>query len=93
MNKPSKDNLTPVPSQTPGKSETGKESGDVPGEGNYTAARRFRAQEGEFVARNKDKIPQMGKAAAKALDGPEGADLRKAEDRARSHSHAPNEDR
>ncbi|MGD0192151.1 MAG: hypothetical protein ABSD74_15535 [Rhizomicrobium sp.] len=59
---------------------------DLRGEGNYTAARRFRQSEEKFVARNRRKIPGMGKDAEEALDGPEGDELRAAEDRARSHS-------
>jgi hypothetical protein len=61
---------------------------DTPGEGNYSAARRFRQSEEKFVSRNRRKIPGMGKEAEEALDGPNGDELRAAEDRARSHSHA-----
>jgi hypothetical protein len=59
---------------------------EVLGEGNYTASRNFREKETAFVQRNKSKIPAMGKAAEKALEGPEGADLRAAEAEARSHT-------
>ncbi len=65
---------------------------DVKGEGNYSAARRFRGAEEKFVARNKRSIPGMGKDAEEAVDGPEGDELRKAEDRARAHSHAKGRD-
>jgi hypothetical protein len=61
---------------------------DVHGEGNYTAAKKFDQAQEEFVTRNKDRIPELGKDAEKALDGPEGKDLRAAEERAKSHSHA-----
>jgi hypothetical protein len=66
-------------------SRAGKKK-EVLGEGNYTASRNFRKQETAFVQRNKRKIPALGKAAEKALEGPEGADLRAAEAEARSHS-------
>lgn len=68
-------------------------TGEVYGEGNYTAARRFREDEEEFVAKNREKIPTMGKEAEKALDGSEGETLRRAEDRATSHSHARGEEK
>jgi hypothetical protein len=64
-----------------------KQAKDVPGEGNYTAARNFRKSEEKFVADNKNKIPDLARDAEKALDGPEGDDLKAAEERAKSHSH------
>jgi hypothetical protein len=73
------------------KHATGEDK-DIHGEGNYSAARRFRKDETSFVQHNKDKIPTLGKEAEKALDGREGKDLRDAEDRARSHSHARGND-
>jgi serine kinase of HPr protein (carbohydrate metabolism regulator) len=60
---------------------------EVIGEGNYTASREFRNAETSFVKKNKARIPAMGKAAEKALDGPEGDDLRHAEQEAKSHAH------
>ena len=51
----------------------------VVGEGDYAATRKFDADQAGFVARNKAKIPAMGKAAEAALDGPEGDELRDAE--------------
>jgi hypothetical protein len=59
---------------------------EVFGEGNYTASRNFRKEETSFVTRNKRKIPQMGKAAEAALEGPEGKDLLAAEAEARGHA-------
>lgn len=70
----------------------GKADKDVPGEGNYSAARRFRKGETDFVEHNKDKIRTLGKQAEEALEGKEGDELRDAEDRARSHSHARGHD-
>ncbi|MEO8301986.1 MAG: hypothetical protein ABI608_09340, partial [Rhizomicrobium sp.] len=49
------------------------------GEGDYAASRTFLKDQSGFVAKNKAKIPAMGKAAEAALDGPEGAALREAE--------------
>ena len=49
------------------------------GEGDYAASRAFDKDQAGFVAKNKAKIPAMGKAAEAALDGPEGASLRDAE--------------
>ena len=41
------------------------------------------------MKRHKAEIPQMGKAAEAAMDGPQGAELRAAEAEAQSHSKAP----
>ena|SRR5437868_1030895 len=56
------------------------------GEGDYAASRAFLKDEAGFVEKNKAKIPAMGKAAEKALDGPEGASLRDAEAAAAARS-------
>lgn len=65
-----------------------KKKKDVHGEGNYTAARNFRESEEKFVAKNKDKIPGLGREAQEMYDSPQGRDLKQAEKRAKSHSHA-----
>lgn len=75
------------------KSPSSKSPADVPGEGNYSAARRFRQGEEKFVAKNKRRIPGLGKDAEEALDGPEGDELRRAEDRAGAHSHSRGNER
>ncbi|MBS0470081.1 MAG: hypothetical protein JSR60_03335 [Proteobacteria bacterium] len=62
----------------PTERKTGKEFG----EGNYKASKRFRDSEEAFVKKNRDKIPEMGKAARDALEGPEGKSLKKAAARA-----------
>jgi hypothetical protein len=59
------------------------------GEGDYQASRKFLAEEAKFVKRHKAEIPQMGKDAEAAIDGPEGDALRAAEEEAKSHSKAP----
>lgn len=57
------------------------------GEGNYKATREFDTAQQAFVAKNRDKIPEMGRAAEEALDGPEGADLEAAEQETLKHAH------
>ena len=56
------------------------------GEGNYAASRAFDKDQAAFVKKNKAKIPEMGKEAEKALDGPEGDSLRAAEQEAMNRS-------
>jgi hypothetical protein len=56
------------------------------GEGNYDAARKFDADETKFIANNRDEIAKQAKAAADALAGPEGDELRAAEAETRAHS-------
>ena len=56
------------------------------GEGDYAASRAFLKDQAGFVEKNKGRIPAMGKAAEKALDGPDGAGLREAEAAAAARS-------
>jgi len=56
------------------------------GEGDYAASRAFLKDQSGFVAKNKAKIPAMGRAAEAALEGPEGAALRDAEATAAARS-------
>ena len=56
------------------------------GEGDYAASRKFDKDQASFVKRNKAKIPEMGKEAERALDGPEGDSLRAAEQEAMNRS-------
>jgi hypothetical protein len=91
MTRASNDKKAVKPAQP--KAGATRDDKDVHGEGNYSAARRFDALEGEFVEKNRQKIPGLGKDAEQALDGPEGDELRKAEDRARSRSRAPGGER
>jgi len=74
---------TKATSKTGGRSRVRQ---DVFGEGNYTASREFRQEQTGFVRRNKNRIPEMGEDAAKALEGREGNELRQAEESARAHS-------
>jgi hypothetical protein len=61
------------------KKKTVKKKKQVVGEGDYAATKKFDADQASFVKKNKAKIPEMGKAAEAALDGPEGDALRDAE--------------
>jgi len=56
------------------------------GEGDYAASRRFLKDEAAFVEKHKADIPAMGKIAEKALEGPEGNELREAEATAAARS-------
>ena len=56
------------------------------GEGDYAASRAFLKDQSGFVEKNKAAIPAMGKAAEKALEGPEGDSLREAEATAAARS-------
>jgi hypothetical protein len=58
--------------------------GKVQGEGDYEGARDYDARAENFVKKNKSKIPAYAKDAEKALEGPEGAKLRKAEEKGKS---------
>ena len=56
-------------------------SADIEGEGNRTADQRYR--EGVEKSVKAGKIKEHAEEAARALDGPEGDELREAEDTAR----------
>jgi hypothetical protein len=58
----------------------------IVGEGDYAASRAFDKDQANFVKRNKTKIPEMGKEAEKALEGPEGPSLIAAEQEAMNRS-------
>jgi hypothetical protein len=53
---------------------------DVIGEGNYTASRNFRNEETSFIRNNRAEIAAKAKEAERALEGPEGDDLRRADE-------------
>jgi hypothetical protein len=52
----------------------------VEGEGSYEATRRYDKKLEKFVHDKKSEIPGMAKDAEKAIEGPEGEELRKAEE-------------
>jgi hypothetical protein len=58
----------------------------IMGEGDYAASRRFDKDQSSFVAKNKANIPAMGRQAEKALEGPQGGELRDAEAAAAARS-------
>jgi hypothetical protein len=69
------------------KAEPVTESG-VEGEGSYTADRRYR--EGVQQSEQAGRSDELARKAKKALEGPEGAELRDAEERGkRSDGHVP----
>ena len=53
------------------------------GEGDYQASRSFLKDQSDFVKRHASEIPGMGKDAEAALEGPQGDQLRAAEEEAR----------
>ena len=53
---------------------------DVIGEGNYTASRNFRKEETSFIRNNREEIARKAKEAERALEGPEGEELRRADE-------------
>lgn len=62
------------------KSAAGSAKDKVQGEGDYDAARRYDQRTEKFVADHKSEISDMAEDAEEALEGPEGDELRKAED-------------
>lgn len=72
--------------KSPAKKAAPKKKKQITGEGDYQASRSFLKDQGNFVKRHNSEIPQMGKDAEAALDGPQGGELRAAEAEARSHS-------
>jgi hypothetical protein len=82
----SRSSQTSGPDTMGGEGGESEEGGQLEGEGSYTASRHFRTAQTGFVQRNRGRIARMGKEAEAALEGREGAELRGAEDEARSHS-------
>ena len=68
-----------------------KKKKQIVGEGDYQDSRSFLKDEADFVQRHSRDIPAMGKDAEATLEGPQGGQLRAAEEEARSHSKAPGE--
>lgn len=59
-------------------------AGGVQGEGDYASARVYRKDTESFIDRNKDRIPDMAKKAEDSLEGPEGAELERAEEKGKA---------
>lgn len=56
------------------------------GEGNYKASKDYDERSEKFVEKNRDKIDEMARDAAEALEGEEGDELRKAEQEGLDHA-------
>lgn len=56
------------------------------GEGNYKATKDYNERTERFLDKNGDKVEDLAEDAAKALDGAEGDELRKAEAAGKSHA-------
>ena len=69
--------------QNPAK-DSASNAGRVQGEGDYESARVYKKDIDEFVAARKGNIPDLAKKAEDALDGPEGAALKEAEEKGKS---------
>jgi hypothetical protein len=65
--------------KAPARKASAKKKKQTVGEGDYAASRAFLKDQAGFVEKNKGKIPEMGREAADALEGPEGDTLRSAE--------------
>lgn len=56
------------------------------GEGNYKASKDYDERSEKFVEKNRDKLSEMAREAADALDGSEGDELREAEQEGRDQA-------
>jgi hypothetical protein len=56
----------------------------VQGEGDYKSARVYKQDVEGFIQRKDRDIPKMAQDAEKAVEGPEGAELAKAEEKGKS---------
>jgi len=56
------------------------------GEGNYKASKDYDERSEKFVDKNRDKLAEIAREAADALDGSEGEELREAEKEGLSHA-------
>ena len=56
----------------------------VQGEGDYKAARDYKRDIDNFMQKKGSEIPDLAKAAEKAVEGPEGAELAQAEQKGKS---------
>ena len=56
----------------------------IQGEGDYKSARVYKKDIEGFIEKKGDDIPNLAKDAEKAVDGPEGPELKKAEEKGKS---------
>ena len=61
-----------------------KGSEKVQGEGDYESARRYKRDIDTFVKEKGGQIPDRAKEAERAVEGPEGEDLARAEEKGKS---------
>jgi len=63
-----------------------RKTGDsgVQGEGDYRSARNYQRDIQNFMNKKSGQIPEMAKEAEEALKGPEGKELKKAEEKGKS---------
>lgn len=61
-----------------------KSDNGVQGEGDYRSARVYQRDLNDFMKRKSGEISDLAKKAEKALDGPEGKALKKAEQKGKS---------
>ena len=61
-----------------------KNYSDVQGEGDYRSARIYQRDLKDFMNRKSGEIDDLAKDAEKALDSPEGKELKKAEQKGKS---------
>ena len=66
------------------KDEKTKSDDGVQGEGDYKSARIYKRDIETFIQKKDGEIPKMAKDAEKAIEGPEGAELAKAEEKGKS---------
>jgi hypothetical protein len=59
-----------------------KPAGPIEGEGSYTGTRKYNAELEQWV--KSGRVEESAKAASQAIDGPEGQELRRAEQIGRS---------
>jgi hypothetical protein len=56
------------------------------GEGNYKASKDYKERTERFLDKNGERIDDLARDAAEAVDGSEGDELRKAEEEGKSHA-------
>jgi len=66
-----------------GKEKTAPKN-QVQGEGDYEAARHYDKKLEKFVAEKRSEIPKMAQDAERAIDSPEGDELRRAEEKGKA---------
>ncbi|MEP6867255.1 MAG: hypothetical protein ABJA20_01950 [Novosphingobium sp.] len=80
----------PIPPETDNQPtsqpQSGPQSDKVEGEGSYEATKDYDEDVSDFLKRRGGEVEKLAKDAEAALDGPEGEDLRAAEQEARDRA-------